>query len=212
MFVLTIDQIGSRTGHDRVPDLLERLASIRAPGPSGATSTAAATQRVTFLRGPERTVGDEVQAVLVDAADVVLVALDLLRIGNWSVGIGVGPVVEPLPPSTREGSGEAFVRAREAVERAKAKGPSVPVAVEGPTPAADAEAVLRLLGAILARRTPLAWDAIDAVAHGALTQKDAAKELGITVQAVSRRLRAALWADEQAVRPLAVRLLQEADT
>jgi hypothetical protein len=36
---------------------------------------------------------------------------------TWSVGIGVGPVEEPLPASTRSGRGIAFTRARRAVEQ-----------------------------------------------------------------------------------------------
>ena len=201
VFVLTVDQKGSRRVGDRVEELLAELARTAAPG-AGAV-----------VRPFERTVGDEVQAVLADAGLVVTVTLDLVRHGGWSVGIGAGPVDEPLPESARAGSGEAFVLARAAVEQAKARGRAVPVAVEGADPARarEAEAVLSVLGAILGRRTPGGWAAVDAVrdAPGA-TQAEVARTLGVTQQAVSQRLRSALWSEEEAVRPVVARLLAEA--
>ncbi|QGQ19366.1 hypothetical protein GC089_09135 [Cellulomonas sp. JZ18] len=194
MFVLTIDQRGSRRGTDRVPELLAHLTD--APG---------------LVRGFERTVGDEVQGVLDDARDVVELVLDLVRVGGWSVGVGAGPVHEPLPPSPRAASGEAFVLARAAVEAAKSRQRPVPLAVRGVdvTAAADAEAVLTLLGAVVVRRTAGGWEAVDAARAGD-GQEVVARALGVTQQAVSQRLRAALWAEEQAVRPVAARLLTAA--
>src|SRR5665647_193562 len=115
MFVLTVDQHASRRVGDRVEALLADLAPL-----SG---------RDGVVRAFERTVGDEVQAVLRDAGLVVDVALQLLRTGGWSVGIGAGPVDEPLPASARAGSGQAFVLARTAVERAKSR--TRPVALAG---------------------------------------------------------------------------------
>ncbi|QCB93635.1 hypothetical protein [Cellulomonas shaoxiangyii] len=194
MFVLTVDQRGSRRGTDLVPELLAHLAD--APH---------------LVRGFERTVGDEVQGVLADADAVVDLVLDLVRLGGWSVGVGAGPVVEPLPASPRAGAGEAFVLARAAVDAAKSRQRPVPLAVRGAgtVAAGDAEAVLTLLAAVLVRRTPAGWDAVDAVRAGA-GQDVVAHGLGVTQQAVSQRLRAALWAEEQAVRPVAARLLTAA--
>lgn len=203
MFVLTVDQQGSRRVGDRVEPLLEDLR-VRAP-----------QGRAGVVRGFERTVGDEVQGVLDDAEHVVDLVLHLLRTGGWSVGIGVGPVDEPLPRSTRAGSGPAFVHARAAVERAKTRTRPVPLAVEGSAPgrAADAEAVLTLLGALAMRRSPAGWAVVDAltVPGAAGTQEAVAARLGITQQAVSQRLRAAMWAEEMAARPVAARLLREGD-
>jgi hypothetical protein len=196
MFVMTIDQRGSRHAPDRVPALIAELPAV--PG---------------VLRGPERTVGDEVQAVLDDPDAVVELALHLLRLGEWSVGIGAGPVDEPLPASPREGRGEAFVLARSAVDAAKSRQRQVPLAVRGadPVAAADAEAVLTLLGAVLARRTPAGWRAVDESGPAGDRNQDAvAARLGITQQAVSERLRTALRAEEVAVRPAAARLLTAA--
>lgn len=195
MFVLTVDQEGSRRVGDRVPDL---LAAVRdAPG---------------LVLPFERTVGDEVQAVLADAELVVDLALRLLRMGGWSVGIGAGAVDEPLPASTRAGSGPAFVHARTAVDRAKVRSRPVPVAVAGADAraAADAEAVLTLLGAVVTRRSAAGWAVVDAVVELG-TQDRVAARLGITQQAVSQRLRAGLWAAETAGRPVAARLLREGE-
>src|SRR5665648_822366 len=136
MFVLTVDQLGSRRGAGR--DCVVRCLG--------------------------RTVVEAVQAVLDDAGLTVDVALRLLRTESWSVGIGVGEVDEPLPASARAGSGAAFVLARAAVERAKSRSRPVALAVEGAVPerARDAESVLTLLGAVLARRSPAGWAVVDA--------------------------------------------------
>jgi hypothetical protein len=79
--------------------------------------------------------------------------------------------------------------------------------------AADAEAVLTLLGALGMRRTPAGWAVIDAMESLGpnATQDAVATRLGVTQQAVSQRLRAAMWAEEVAARPVAGRLLSEGD-
>lgn len=198
MFVMTVDQIGSRRVGDRVDGLLAALGS------AGRAAT----------RAFERTVGDEVQAAFADADAVVDVALWVLREGGWSVGIGAGAVEEPMPASVRAGQGPAFVHARAAVEAAKSRVRAVPIAVrgDGSDGAADAEAVLTLLGAVLARRTPAGWAAVDAVrSQPGATQDDVAARLGITQQAVSQRLRTALWSEELAARTAAARLLVRAE-
>ena len=205
MLVLTIDQQGSRRVGDRVDELLDAVWAhlARAPGRR-------------LVRPFERTVGDEVQAVLDDADLAVDLALTVLRRGGWSVGVGAGPVDEPLPPSSRAGAGEAFVLARAAVERAKTRPGAVALAVAGrdPEAARDAEAVLTLVGAVATRRTAAGWEVIDALHDAGVgaRQEDVAERLGITQQAVSQRLRTALWAEELAARPLAARLLLAAAT
>ncbi|MCA5894683.1 SatD family protein [Isoptericola sp. NEAU-Y5] len=207
MIVITADQRGSTGNADRVPEVLDALAR-RTAGHAGV------------VLGFERTVGDEVQGVLdadEGAALAVDLVLDLVRDGGWSVGVGLGAVDEPLPEVSRAASGAAFVRARRAVERAKGRGSAVPVAVAGSprepyaTVASDAEALLRLLGAVVARRTEPGWEAVDTLAGHAGEpgpQRATAASLGVSEQAVSQRLRAALWAEDAAVRPLAARLLR----
>ena len=76
--------------------------------------------------------------------------------------------------------------------------------------AADAEAVLRLLRAVWARRTASGWEAVDRVREGR-NQAEVAAELRISRQAVGQRLAAAEWTAEQDVLPAIVRLLARAD-
>ena len=219
MFVLTIDQQKSTTRGDLVPQLLDRL-----------------TRHGAHLAGVllpfERTVGDEVQGVIDDPVSALSVVLDVVRVGGWRTGLGIGGVRQPWPEHSREASGQAFVSARAAVDRAKSRTTAVPVAVDGPDTgrAAEVEAILRLLGAIVERRTAAGWQVVDllrpapwadhragAAASQArdqpsgATQKEIARTLGISEQAVSQRVRSALWAEEQAAWPLAARLLREAD-
>jgi len=199
MYVMTVDQRGSREHGVRVPELLDDL--LRRSERTGGSG---------IVLPFERTVGDEVQAVL-DRADVVVdLSLYLQRLRGWSVGVGVGAVDLPLAVSARASSGPAFVAAREAVERARVRGVPVPLAVNGADPdaARDAEAVLQLLAAVVRRRSPAGWEAVDTLAGR--TQRDVAASLGITAQAVSQRLAAALWEEEVAVRPVAARLLERA--
>lgn len=99
MIVLTIDQEDSRHGTDRVPELLDKLANVRT------------------IAGFERTVGDEVQGLLEDAA-VACAAIRLtMRMGGWHIGIGIGQIdddvlAEISSGTIRTGRGSAFVRAR----------------------------------------------------------------------------------------------------
>ena len=193
MFVLTVDQRGSRRDVDRVAQLLTEFANRD------------------LVRPFQRTAGDEVQAVVADPATVVDLALDLVGREHWSIGIGTGPVEEPLPAETRAGRGPAFESARVAVDRAK----SAPgrVAVEGSDPdgATDADTALTLVAILVARRTEEGREAVEQMRHGS-TQTEAARALGISKQAVSQRLSTAGWHVETAGRRLAERLLRKADT
>jgi len=191
MFVVTVDQRGSRRGADLVADLLEHLAGT------------------SVVRPFERTAGDELQGVLDGADKVVEIVLDLVRDGRWSVGVGVGPVRQPLPASTRAGHGPAFTHARAAVSRAKSR--PTGLAVDGDAAeAALGEAVLDLVAAVVARRSERGWAAVD-LARGGLTQAEIGRRLGISKQAVSQRLAAADWHLEPGGRAAAAHLLAEAD-
>lgn len=194
MFVLTVDQRHSRRTDDRVEELLGWL-----------------DQRAeTFVRPFERTAGDEVQGILAHPHDVVSLVLDLARQDSWSVGVGVGTVNEPLPPSTRAGSGPAFTLAREAVTRAKSRPSGVAVAGESPEAARHAQTALDLLAAIVARRSEPGWEGVELASAG-LNQIEIAARLGVTKQAVSQRLRAAEWHLEPDARALASHLLSVSD-
>ena len=194
MYVLTADQKSSRTTADAVPSLLTALT-----GPSYTAG---------LLLPFERTAGDEVQALFEDATTVVNVAIQLLRAGTWWIGVGVGTVEQPLPATARAGRGPAYVAARAAVEGAK--GVPAGIGIGGSTGADRAEAAAWLLAALLSRRTPEGWEVVDLMA-GSVKQVDVAAKLGISPQAVSRRLRVAGWAEERRGRELLAWLLEQAD-
>lgn len=193
MFVITADQRGSRTSADLVPAGLTAVTRLAGP-------------RLTLA--PERTAGDEIQVALADPRGVADVALHLTRLQEWSVGIGIGPVEEPLPADVRAARGTAFIHAREGVDRAK-KTPTR-VAVVGGEEGADAEALLRLLVELRDRRTTEGWELHDLLAAG-LTQREAAGRLGITEGAVSLRARNAGLRTEEGAVPALARLLHRAD-
>ena len=213
MYVLTIDQRGSSSDVDRVPDLISALREL---------TTAAF----------ERSVGDELQGVVEHAAEVVDIALQALRSGYWYVGIGIGSVQLSPGGSPREGSGSGFVAARKAVELAKSAAGQIPLSVvsgmmgrgrdilpdtgEGALACANAQAVLRLIGRTVQQRTEAQWRVVDRLRafhggegrHG--SQKHVAHELGITEQSVSRAVLRSGWQEEWAARPAAAMLLDYA--
>jgi hypothetical protein len=163
-----------------------------------------------LVRPFERTAGDEVQAVVERPEVVVDLALLLVRDRGWSVGVGIGAVDQPLPPSTRAGSGPAFNAARSAVTAAKPRATGLAVAGPDPASARRAQTALDLVAALLQRRTDRGIEAV-ALAHQGLTQLEVARRLGVTKQAVSQRLQAADWHLEVPGRELAAHLLSEAD-
>ena len=173
MIVLTVDQRGSRTDRDRVPDVLSAYADTDA------------------VRPFERTAGDEIQAVFTDAAAAARIALDLAASGHWTVGVGTGPVDQPLPADTRAGRGRAFEAAREAVEAAKHH--RLHLRMAGTQPWTDrAQTAAWLLLDTMAARSDAGRAAVELMRTG-ITQNEAAARLRITPQAVSARLRAAGW-------------------
>lgn len=202
MFVVTVDQQDSRNHADQVPNFMAALKGIE--------------PQLSFVLPFDRTAGDEVQAVTAEAATVLSVAETVVRLQGWYLGIGVGGVDEPLPESSRFGRGTAFYAARQAVERAKRSDPPIVLMTEGDAVASsaeDASALLRLVASVWQRRSAEGWEAVDAMRSGRFAnQSAAAAELGISPQALSLRLKAALWEQESAVLPLLSRLLSELST
>lgn len=191
-YVLTVDQKASRRNTDRVGGALREL-----------------NDTVPTLLVFERTAGDEFQGVLSEAEEVVDVVLRLVRAGDWSIGVGAGPVQTPLPATTRAGAGPAFLCARRAVDAAKQRPVRLAVRGAAPADAGDAQAVLSALAVVVDRRSEQAWEAIGLVSSGR-TQAEAATALGISRQAVGQRLAAGLWDLERELRPTAARLLARA--
>jgi hypothetical protein len=191
VMVLTVDQRASRTTPDRVPHALAGLADVA-------------------LRLPfERTAGDEIQGVLDDPAALPPAIERLLRDGSSHIGIGIGPVDEPLPDSARAGRGLAYLHARTAVTAAKSSPWHLRVVGDDPT-ARDLESVLWLWAAVLDRRSDKGWEVTDLVDQG-LSYDEAGRRLGISQSAVSQRAQAAGLVEgrraREVVTHLAARLL-----
>ena len=195
VFVLTVDQRGSRSRSDLVPELLNSLN--RRP------------RRTGLLRRFERTAGDEVQGILSEARATIDVIVELLRTDSWYVGLGVGEVTQPLPRSTRAGSGDAFVFAREAVTRAKSSPHHVNVIGQNARGAEQVETVLWLMASVLRRRSERGWAVADLLAEG-LSRREIGVKLGISQSAVTQRAQAAGVVEEQRGRVLAAELLESA--
>ncbi|AWB94161.1 hypothetical protein C3E78_11995 [Aeromicrobium chenweiae] len=182
---MTIDQRRSRENADGVPGLL------------------AALREHVLVREFERTAGDEVQGLSDDPAVVVDVVCSVVATQDWWVGVGVGAVDEPIPRSVRASRGPALIAARAAVERSSST--AVGLAVEGEG-TRHAETALHALARVITDRTEGGAEAVAAMAPGR-TQKDVARQLGISPQALSRRLQVARWPEEQRLRDLATHLL-----
>ncbi|NKX55100.1 hypothetical protein [Arthrobacter mobilis] len=192
MYVLTLNQRGPRAAGDPATELVKALRHLPALVPF------------------QRSAGGGAIGVVTDPETAVHAALAALR-RRWQVGIGAAPVHRQLPDTAGEVRGPGLAYARTAADRARKTGGRVPLAVAGPGPeaAADAEAVLRLLGGIVAGRTEAEWKVLDLLTPGARGQQRlVAQELGITSQAVSNAVIRSRWAEEWACRPAAARLLR----
>jgi hypothetical protein len=191
--VLTVDQVDSSSNPDAVPVLLDLLAREPAVRP---------------LRPFQRTAGDEAQAVFDDADTVVETIARILRTGGWYVGVGVGPVAEPLPREARAGRGPAYLHARDAVTRAKSGPHRIAVVGADQYRAEQLETVLWLWAGLLERRTDRGWEVHDVLGAG-LSHAEAGRRLGISQSAVTQRTRSAGLVDERRARRLATQLLAE---
>ena len=184
--VVTADQRASRRRQDLVPAALDLLSGCCAG----------------VLLGFERTVGDEIQGVCTTAGTVVEVVLRLTRLGGWRVGIGIGSIERPLPSSTRQARGTAFLMARQAVEtRRSPQGLRLLSALTGEgrgsvstasygglqDAARYAESALIGLRALASRRTPEGWEVSEMAANGA-SQAQIAEQLRVSRSAISQRL------------------------
>jgi len=198
MFVVVADQVGSRTGSDRVPAALGSLGDLAALLPF------------------ERTAGDEIQGLLEEPAAVVAVLERLTRLGEWRIGIGAGAVDSPIPESTRAARGPAYLAARAAITAARTSpvdlALTLPPNVRGEAyrdvieAGDDAETALWLLRSVLARRSQEGWELMDLLDQG-LTSARAADRLGISPSAASQRLARAARPEALRAARLATRLL-----
>ena len=176
MIVITADQINSRASADEAGPAITLINKKWGDE---------------LVLAAERTAGDEIQLVTSTASVALAIVLELTRSEQWSVGIGVGTVREPLGTHARESTGPAFIAARTAVDRAKKSPTHCAVAADPQHPlAADASALTDLLLIIRGRRSPEGWELYDLLQSG-LSQRDAAAALGISPQSVSQRAQVA---------------------
>jgi hypothetical protein len=195
--VLTIDQRGGRRRRSTSPDLVDEW------------NKAVNEQYGDRLTLPfERTVGDETQALMNDAAVAIELVLRASRDHKWWVGMGVGEVELPLGQSARASTGLAFFHAREAVDMAKRRRSGIAVRGADGRRQEHVETVLDLLAALTGHRSRKAWEAVDLRREGA-TIAEVAAALGVSRQAIQERLRRANAEEEDRAIKLVVDLLQE---
>ncbi|RWZ46453.1 DNA-binding protein [Labedella phragmitis] len=208
MFVITADQVDSRSTDDAAAGALRDIGAefgdrLRLP--------------------PDRTAGDEIQALTGSADTAYRLVLRLTRDGRWSVGLGVGTIREPLGDSTRASTGNAFFAARTAIDAAKRTPARFALRAEPPTDesrdrstntalgADGIEALIALVLALREKRTDKGWEVHDLLDAGS-TQSEAARTLGITQGAVSMRARTGSSREEFAASEAIVRLLENLHT
>ncbi|MEO7006962.1 MAG: DNA-binding protein [Terrimesophilobacter sp.] len=189
MFVVTADQVSSRTTADRVGATVRRMGAVFEDR---------------LVLPADRTAGDELQLLFATGPDALEACLALDREHGWSIGVGVGSVNHPLPAGVRESAGGAFIAARTAVDRAKRRSTRFAIEHEkAHDDAADVQALVDLLLILRARRSAQGWELFDVLEAEGTTQADAAARLGISPQAVSKRAQAAqLRAERAAIAPL----------
>lgn len=156
--------------------------------------------------GPDVLKGDELQCVLRAGAPALSfvtylrarVALEAGARTELRAGIGAGSVARLSRRGPFASDGEAFHRARAALEAARATGGTRRTGWVAGDPLFDplADAVLGLADAVMVRWTGPQWEAV----AGRLEAKGLfaiARERGVAFQSVSKRLRAASWSEFQ---------------
>ncbi|OGF14304.1 MAG: hypothetical protein A2W00_06010 [Candidatus Eisenbacteria bacterium RBG_16_71_46] len=159
-----------------------------------------------FRLAPEVLKGDELQAVLRPDAPVLSIliylraqlALGVERAPQLRAGIGRGAIERLSPKGPFASDGEAFHRARAALERLRhATSVRLTTWVSGdPAFDATAEAVLGLVDAMAGRWTSPQCEAIIGRLEGKGLD-EIARAKGVRFQSVSKRLRAASWNEVQ---------------
>jgi hypothetical protein len=170
--VILLDQKRSRRSSDLVQVWLEDLNS-------------ASTLR--FLLPPERTAGDEMQALTDQPETLTHIALRALQSSQWWLGVGIGDVATPLPGTVREGRGEAFMLARRALIMAKKKRAVGLRVLAQYGDATDLEAGLRLMRVLYERRSPRA-QLIAELHLAGLSTVEIGRKLGVSQQAAAKQV------------------------
>ena len=185
MFVITADQRASRT-HETCAGRARRSSSDCVGDRLAAPA--------------ERTVGDEMQlATAIRWPPSTSRCISCAK-GAGASASGSAPIESHSPGRCEKARGQAFLHARDAVERAKTSPRAV--AVRAPTRGrpTTAEASSGCSSRLRDRRAPQGWEVADLLGEG-MTQKRAAGQLGITPTAVSLRAKAACLRTEEAAIP-----------
>lgn len=157
-----------------------------------------------FRLAPQVLRGDELQAVLRPEVPALAVltylrahlATGVARAPALRAGLGEGTIARLSPKGPFASEGEAFHRAREALDRARAASSARLTAWRSGRAEFDgwAEAVLALTDAIQARWTKAQWEAIIGRLEGKALDA-IARTHHVRFQSVSKRLRAASWSE-----------------
>ncbi|MDO5077435.1 MarR family transcriptional regulator [Corynebacterium sp.] len=145
---------------------------------------------------------EDICAVIASAQAATDTTMALLAAGDWAVGIGISARAERAKDIAGAALGK-HARSGTVKVRIDARGG------EAAARATDVAAVFTLLGHVLAKRSPEGREAT-ALMRSGLNQNEAARELGISKQAMSQRLQAAGWQAETAGWELAVHMLERA--
>lgn len=149
-----------------------------------------------------------------DAAAAVDAIMRTARLNFCNIGLGIGPLHEPVPREAELVDGRAVRRALGALEAAGHRGERVPICVSGPDRELDTglEGLLRLLGQSIRTRSDAEWAVVDLMVPGVRGQQRAiAQALDITPQAVSAAIVRSGFNDEHDARLGLARLLELAD-
>ncbi len=148
---------------------------------------------------PFEVLGVEDIRTVVDTPEHALnLVMALISDGNWAIGLGITGNGKEVDASSKA------VGTRPAQVRVEVDPGSRATAAE------DIGAVFALLAQVLHKRTLEGREATALVRRG-MNQNEAARQLGISKQALSQRLQAAGWQAEQAGWQLALNLMTQAD-
>ncbi|QRZ60819.1 hypothetical protein [Rothia sp. ZJ932] len=190
---MTVDQRNSSNNPNAIPLLLEL----------GEGKSETGKPLLPF----QRTAGDEAQAVFDDVQALLATSLLLSRQGFWHIGIGKGAIDEPTSKNAREGKGEAYINAREAVERAKKSSGHVAYESDGKY-AGLIEASLQLVLGLEEERSDSRQEVGELYEEG-ITQTAIAEQLGTYQSAVSRLLKQGKWQESRRIIKELAGLLEE---
>ncbi|MEW6448126.1 MAG: SatD family protein [Bacillota bacterium] len=179
--VVTADIIQSRSAGKYKESLVRKLSELQHP---------ALISPFTLSRG------DEIQGVLdgwLRAPEIVRQFRFACRPLELRIGIGTGTQEEPIAANPWEMNGPAFHRARSALDAAKSKkGQLTSIRTGSPELDEIINCIWLLIDMRQSKWTDKQWEAVQAY-EKYRTYEEASKKLGISLQNVQKRCRAADW-------------------